>query len=153
MSDKDQEIQELKDRLSKIEEEKSQSIKKDSKKRRTGCFGWLFGIIVFLFIFSFFTNSGDSETTTYSSANEDTFKNDREKISSLLAEQGLTSYWSQDTSLWIENPGSNKAELERFGYELCDATKSAGIRNAYVITVWQSLRNGPNGKIVKVQCF
>ncbi len=153
MSDKDQEIQELKDRLSKIEEEKSQSIKKDSKKRRTGCFGWLFGIIVFLFIFSFFTNSGDSETTTYSSANEDTFKNDREKISSLLAEQGLTSYWSQDTSLWIENPGSNKAELERFGYELCDATKSAGIRNAYVITFWQSLRNGPNGKIVKVQCF
>ncbi len=153
MSDKDQEIQELKDRLSKIEEEKSQSIKKDSKKRRTGCFGWLFGIIVFLFIFSFFTNSGDSETTTYSSANEDTFKNDREKISSLLADQGLTSYWSQDTSLWIENPGSNKAELERFGYELCDATKSAGIRNAYVITFWQSLRNGPNGKIVKVQCF
>lgn len=153
MSDKDQEIQELKDRLSKIEEEKSQSIKKDSKKRRTGCFGWLFGIIVFLFIFSFFTNSGDSETTTYSSANEDTFKNDKEKISSLLADQGLTSYWSQDTSLWIENPGSNKAELERFGYELCDATKSAGIRNAYVITFWQSLRNGPNGKIVKVQCF
>jgi hypothetical protein len=153
MSDKDQEIQELKDRLSKIEEEKSQSIKKDSKKRRTGCFGWLFGIIVFLFIFSFFTNSGDSETTTYSSANEDTFKNDREKISSLLADQGLTSYWSQDTSLWIENPGSNKAELERFGYELCDATKSAGIRNPYIITFWQSLRNGPNGKIVKVQCF
>lgn len=153
MSDKDQEIQELKDRLSKIEEEKSQSIKKDSKKRRTGCFGWLFGIIVFLFIFSFFTNSGDSETTTYSSANEDTFNNDRQKISSLLADQGLTSYWGQDTSLWIENPGSNKAELERFGYELCDATKSAGIRNAYVITFWQSLRNGPNGKIVKVQCF
>jgi hypothetical protein len=153
MGDKDQEIQELKDRLNKIEVEKSQNLKKDSEKKRIGCFGWLFLIIVFLFIFSFFNNSGDSETTTYSSPKEDTFKNDREKILSLLTDQGLTAYWGQDISLWIENPGSNKAELERFGYELCDATKSAGISNDYIITFWQSLRNGPSGQIAKVKCF
>ena len=155
MNDKQKEIDRLKERLEKLENSKEEPLQVEivERKRKTGCFGWLFGIIVFLFIFSFFTNSGDSETTTYPSTNADTFKKDREKISSLLADQGLTSYWGQDTSLWIENPGSNKTELERFGYELCDATKSAGIRNAYIITFWQSLRNGPNGKIARVKCL
>tara|TARA_Y100001935_G_C17299858_1_gene508494 strand:+ start:250 stop:1092 length:843 start_codon:yes stop_codon:yes gene_type:complete len=83
----------------------------------------------------------------------DVAKQNREKIISSLNDQGFTAYWGQDISLWIENPGLSKAELERFGYNFCDATKSAGMRKGYVISFWQSLRNGPNGQIAKVRCF
>lgn len=83
----------------------------------------------------------------------DVAKQNREKIISSLSDQGFTAYWGQDASLWIENPGNSKAELERFGYRFCDATKNAGMNKGYIITFWQSLRNGPNGQIVKVKCF
>ena len=83
----------------------------------------------------------------------DVAKQNREKIVSSLAKQGFNSYWGQDISLWIENPGYSYAELESFGYKFCDATKSAGMTKSYTITFWQSLRNGPNGQILKVRCF
>ena len=83
----------------------------------------------------------------------DVAKKNRDKIVSFLANQGFKSYWGQDSSLWIENPGNSKSELERFGYNFCDVTKNAGMKKKYIITFWQSLRNGPNGQIAKVRCF
>ena len=83
----------------------------------------------------------------------DVAKQYRDQIISSLSDQGVTAYWGQDTSLWIENPGNTKAELERFGYSFCDITKSSGMKQSYIITFWQSLKNGPNGQIVKVKCF
>ena len=77
----------------------------------------------------------------------------RSQIIASLTEQNFQAYWGQDTSLWIESPGYSKFELERFGYKLCDLTKDSGMKQSYIITFWQSLRNGPNGQIVKVNCF
>ena len=68
-----------------------------------------------------------------------------------LNKQGFDSYWSQDTSLWIENPGYTSPELEMLGYKLCDLSKDSGMSQKYVITFWQNLKNGPNGKIINVK--
>ena len=77
----------------------------------------------------------------------------RAQLIASLAEQGFQAYWGQDNSLWIENPGVSESELERYGYKLCDVTRSSGWKQSYIITFWQSLRNGPSGQILKVNCF
>ena len=77
----------------------------------------------------------------------------RSQIIASLDKQDFNAYWGQDSSLWIENPGSTVSELERFGYKLCDITKDWGYKQSYIITFWQSLRNGPSGQILKVKCF
>lgn len=68
-------------------------------------------------------------------------------FSELLAEQGLKSYWAQDKSLWIENPGGmSKMDLEKIGNSLCGYNQGF-----FVVTFWQNIRV-PSGEIVKVTC-
>ena len=71
------------------------------------------------------------------------------KLTAVLDGAGFNSVWSQDISLWIENPGGlTKMDLEKIGYTICDSTSGLGF---YVITFWQSIR-GPSGKITNVTC-
>ena len=71
------------------------------------------------------------------------------KVTEILDGAGFNSVWSQDISLWIENPGGfTEMDLEKIGYTICDSTPGIGF---YVITFWQSIR-GPSGKITNVTC-
>tara|TARA_A100001015_G_scaffold148324_1_gene164525 strand:- start:238 stop:741 length:504 start_codon:yes stop_codon:yes gene_type:complete len=167
MNDKEEEIKELKERLKKLEDSNSKELKEE--KAQPGCLSQLLVILLIVmglsFVLSYFSSDSTGESssiedisiTDKSEKNEkpkvDVAKRNRDQIVSSLFDQGFKSYWGQDSSLWIENPGNSKAELERFGYGFCDATKNAGMNQSYIITFWQSLRNGPSGQIVKVKCF
>ena len=76
----------------------------------------------------------------------------RTQIITSLGNANFDAYWGQDSSLWIENSGYSKSELETFGYKFCDITKNY-YNESYIITFWQSLKNGPKGQILKVNCF
>jgi len=68
-------------------------------------------------------------------------------FSEMLTEVGLRSYWSQSSSLWVENPGGmSKLDLEKIGNSLCGFGQGF-----FVVTFWQNI-NGPSGKITKVTC-
>ena len=169
MSDKDKEIQELKERLNKLENSekseydalKDQEYEKLKKENKSGCLTNIFILaLVFGLLFWFVSDDSDSsikeesaEEVKQEAPKVDIAKKNREQIITSLVGQDFTAYWGQDTSLWIENPGYSKAELERFGYRFCDVTKNAGMNQSYIITFWQSLRNGPSGQILKVNCF
>ncbi len=163
MSDKENEIKELKERLNKLENSQDLNEKKIKKKKKSGCLSKLFEyllIIALIVGFVAWLTSGDSdvenETTKIQTQEiQKVDKNDevRAIITASLQKQNFYAYWSQGSSLWIENPGYSKLELEKVGYNLCDTTKNSGYRESYIITFWQSLKNGPNGQIVKVKCF
>ena len=160
MSDKNEEIKELKERLEKLEE--SNPKEQEKEKAEPGCLSQIFALLFIVIVASYFLYD-DSET---SSSTEDVTAeqqkttpledpNDkyRAQLIDILTEQSFQAYWGQDNSLWIENPGVSESELERYGYKFCDATKSSGWKQSYIITFWQSLRNGPSGQILKVNCF
>jgi hypothetical protein len=68
-------------------------------------------------------------------------------FSDMLNQAGLRNYWSQDSSLWVENPGGmSKMDLEKIGNTLCGYGQGF-----FVVTFWQNI-NGPSGQIVKVTC-
>ena len=74
-------------------------------------------------------------------------KSNQLKFSESLNKAGLRNYWSQDISLWVENPGGlTKLDMEKIGYSLCGYNQGF-----FVVTFWQSL-DGPNGKITSVTC-
>ena len=155
--DKDNEIKELKERLNKIEGSQSSEQEKPKDKNKPGV---LANIITLVLIISLIVwlFSDDSESPTSNEVVQETPKIDindqyKSQIIASLTEQSFQAYWGQGTSLWIENPGYSKSELERFGYKLCDSTKDSGMKQSYIITFWQSLRNGPRGQILKVDCF
>ena len=161
MNNKDKEIQELKDKLSQLEGSSSSDNKKEEDKKP----GFLSKIISIVFVMAvigwFLSDDSDSSSSTEdvkaeqqkTTPLEDPNDKYRAQIIASLAKQDFQAYWGQDNSLWIENPGFPKSELERFGYQLCDVTKAFGLKQSYIITFWQSLRNGPNGQILKVNCF
>lgn len=159
MSDKENEIKELKERLEKLEESNPKEQKEEETK--PGCLSQILVLLVIVIGVGYFFYDDSDNSTNEESAEEvkqeapkvDVAKKNREQIITSLAKQDFNAYWGQDTSLWIENPGYSKAELERFGYRFCDATKNAGMNQSYIITFWQSLRNGPSGQILKVNCF
>ena len=71
----------------------------------------------------------------------------QKSFSEMLAKVGLRSYWSQSSSLWVENPGGmSKLDLEKIGNSLCGFGQGF-----FVVTFWQNI-NGPSGKITKVTC-
>jgi len=173
MNDKDEEIRKsnenllspdlesLEDPLYKILKDIEQEKFKKEHKRA----GWLLNIVIitfFMALAAWLISNGSKEPLLI----EDTKIEKQETTSSQtrnsllkaiivdnLTKQGFDSYWSQDTSLWIETPGYSSYELETLGYGLCDATKESGMSQKYIITFWQSLKNGPNGKITNVKCF
>lgn len=54
------------------------------------------------------------------------------KILEVLNQAGLKNYWSQDYSLWVENPGGlTKLDLEKIGNSLCSYNQGF-----FVITFW-----------------
>tara|TARA_B100000809_G_scaffold220177_1_gene227785 strand:+ start:191 stop:676 length:486 start_codon:yes stop_codon:yes gene_type:complete len=161
MNDKDNEIKELKERLNKIEGSQSSEQEKPKDKNKPGFLANILTLVIFISFIVWFV-SDDSESPTSDEVVKEEIQetpkidiNDqyRSQIIASLTEQNFQAYWGQDTSLWIESPGYSKFELERFGYKLCDLTKDSGMKQSYIITFWQSLRNGPNGQIVKVNCF
>ena len=173
--DKDKEIHELRERLDKLEgsnkSEHEQLKDMDSEKltlkmamaqNKAGCFAnIIFIILIVAGALWFFMDDSDGSSATADTevANQKTApivdknKQYRSQIVASLAKQDYEAYWGQDSSLWIENPGFSAAELETFGYKLCDITKNFGMKQSYIITFWQSLRNGPKGQILKVKCF
>ena len=160
MSDKDEEIKELKERLEKLEESNPKEQKKE--KAEPGCLSQIFALLFIVIVVSYFLYD-DSETSLSTedvtaeqqktTPLEDPNDKRRAQLIDILNEQGFQAYWGQDNSLWIENPGVSELELERYGYKFCDVTKSSGWKQSYIITFWQSLRNGPSGQILKVNCF
>ena len=161
MSDKDNEIKELKERLNKIEGSQRVEEEKSKEKNKPGVLANLMtGVIFISLIVWFFSDDSESPTSNEVAKEEiqvtpkiDINDQYRSQIITSLTKQNIQAYWGQDTSLWIENPDYSKSDLERFGYKLCDATKKGGIKLSYIITFWQSLRNGPKGQIIKVNCF
>jgi|GEM_PF-5908483 len=160
MNDKEREIKELKDKLSQLEGSSSSDNKKEEDKKP----GFLSKIISIVFVMAvigwFLSDDSDSSSSTEDVKAEqqktipleDPNDKYRAQIIASLAKQDFNAYWGQDSSLWIENPGFTESELERFGYKLCDITKDWGYKQSYIITFWQSLRNGPSGQILKVKC-
>ena len=68
-------------------------------------------------------------------------------FSDMLSQVGLKSYWSQNNSLWVENPGGmSELDLEKIGNSLCGYGQGF-----FVVTFWQNIRS-PNGKITSVTC-
>ena len=68
-------------------------------------------------------------------------------FSDMLNQAGLRNYWTQDSSLWVENPGGmSKLDLEKIGNSLCGYGQGF-----FVVTFWQNI-NGPSGQITKVTC-
>jgi len=170
MNDKEKEINELKERLNRLETsqdplyEKLKNDERDKLKEENKTGGWLVNIFAFILIFglaAWLLNDDTDETSTTEVVKiekQETKKIDRNSqykvmMVDTLNKQGFDSYWSQDTSLWIENPGYTSPELEMLGYKLCDLSKDSGMSQKYVITFWQNLKNGPNGKIINVKCF
>ena len=77
---------------------------------------------------------------TVSKASQKTF-------SDMLNQVGLSNYWAQDSSLWVENPGGfSKMDLEKIGNSLCGYNQGF-----FVVTFWQNIRV-PSGQITKVTC-
>ena len=161
MNDKEKEIKELKDKLSQLEESTNSDNKKEEGKK-PGFLGKIISIVFVMAVIGWFLqDDSDSSSLTEDVMSEqqkttpleDPNDKYRAQIIASLAKQDFQAYWGQDNSLWIENPGFPKSELERFGYQLCDVTKAFGLKQSYIITFWQSLRNGPNGQILKVNCF
>jgi hypothetical protein len=161
MNDEDREIKELKERLNKLENRQSVGKEKTKEKDKPGMLTNIMTVFLLLFLLVWLFGGGSESPPSDESANveiEATPKVDvndqyRSIVIESLKQQNIQSYWGQDTSLWIENPGWSKSELERFGYRHCDATKSSGMKQSYIITFWQSLTNGPKGQIIKVKCF
>ena len=160
MSDKDEEIKELKERLEKLEESNPKEQKKE--KAEPGCLSQIFALLFIVIVVSYFlyddseTSSSTEDVTAEQQKTtplEDPNDKHRAQLIDILTEQGFLAYWGQDNSLWIENPGVSESELERYGYKFCDVTRSSGWKQSYIITFWQSLRNGPSGQILKVNCF
>ena len=161
MNDKDNEIKELKERLNKIEGSQSSEQEKPKDKNKPGFLANILTLVIFISFIVWFV-SDDSESPTSDEVVKEEIQetpkidpNDQYRAAFVagLASQGFDSYWSQDSSLWIENKGWSKAALESFGYQLCDGGRDEGVPFKYIITFWQSLSNGPNGQIVKVNCF
>jgi len=161
MNNKDKEIQELKDKLSQLEGSSSSDNKKEEDKK-PGFLSKIISIVLFMAVIGWFlSDDSDSSSSTEdvtaeqqkTTPLEDPNDKYRAQLIASLAEQGFQAYWGQDNSLWIENLGASESELERYGYKLCDVTRSSGWKQSYIITFWQSLRNGPNGQILKVNCF
>jgi len=151
MNDKEKEIKELKERLEKLEKTDDSNESKPDKKKKSGC---LIVLLVLFIIGVFMDDSTDNnEKKQQKSSKEEKYAQSRSQIIASLDKQGFNAYWSQDISLWIENPGLSQYELESFGYKLCDITKGWGYKKNYTITFWQSLRNGPSGQITKVRCY
>jgi len=68
-------------------------------------------------------------------------------FSDMLTQVGLSSYWAQSNSLWVQNPGSmKKLDLENIGNSLCGYGQGF-----FVVTFWQNIRS-PSGKITTVTC-
>jgi len=170
MNDKGKEINELKERLSRLESsqdplyEKLKNDERDKFKKENktaGCLGNIIASILVLGLAAWLIDDDADETSATEAVKidkQETKKIDRNNqykvmMVDTLNKQGFDSYWSQDTSLWIENPGYTSPELEMLGYKLCDLSKDSGMSQRYVITFWQSLKNGPNGKIINVKCF
>jgi len=71
----------------------------------------------------------------------------KNKINQVLDKSGLKYTWPQNSSLWIENPGSwTKLEMEKAGHMLCR------IDRGFIVTWWQDI-NGPRGQILKIRCL
>ena len=167
MNDKDKEINELKERLNKLEnsqnsdDETPKDLEKEKIEKKAG---FIVNTIVFFLIFAgliwLFGDDSDSSVESEVSKTEEKKSTPSEDRNAIYRTQIITSlrnanfdaYWGQDSSLWIENSGYSKSELETFGYKLCDTTKNY-YNESYIITFWQSLKNGPNGQILKVNCF
>lgn len=74
-------------------------------------------------------------------------KESQKKFSDMLNGVGLNNYWSQDSSLWIENPGGmSKMDLQKIGNTLCGYNQGF-----FVVTFWQNI-SAPSGQILKVTC-
>ena len=167
MNDKDREINELKERLNKLEnsqnsdDETPKDLEKEKIEKKAGCIA---NIIVFILIVAgliwLFGDDSDSSVESEVSKTEEKKSTPSEDRNAIYRTQIITSlgnanfdaYWGQNSSLWIENPGYSRAELETFGYKLCGTTKDY-YNESYIITFWQSLKNGPKGQILKVNCF
>lgn len=167
MNDKDKEINELKERLNKLEnsqnsdDETPKDLEKEKIEKKAG---FIANIIVFILIVAgliwLFGDDSDSSVESEVSKTEEKKSTPSEDRNAIYRTQIITSlgnanfdaYWGQDSSLWIENSGYSKSELETFGYKFCDITKNY-YNESYIITFWQSLKNGPKGQILKVNCF
>ncbi len=167
MNDKDREINELKERLNKLEnsqnsdDETPKDLEKEKIEKKAG---FIANIIVFILIVAgliwLFGDDSDSSVESEVSKTEEKKSTPSEDRNAIYRTQIITSlgnanfdaYWGQNSSLWIENPGYSRAELETFGYKLCGTTKDY-YNESYIITFWQSLKNGPKGQILKVNCF
>ena len=74
-------------------------------------------------------------------------KESQKTFSDMLNQVGLSNYWAQDSSLWVENPGGfSKMDLEKIGNSLCGYNQGF-----FVVTFWQNIRV-PSGQITKVTC-
>ena len=82
-------------------------------------------------------------------ARADVSSSGQAQIKSVLDGLGIKSYWPQNISLWIENPGWSEQEMKYVGNQICSSTIHLG---TYTLTYWQRL-NGPKGKILKVRCY
>ena len=171
MNDKDKEINELRERLNKLEnsqnsdsEELVDSEYEKLKEEVAQKYGWAINLFIFILIIAglvwLFGDDSDSSVESEVSKTEVKKSTPSEELNATYRTQIITSlgnanfdaYWGQSSSLWIENPGYSRAELETFGYKLCDTTKNY-YNESYIITFWQSLKNGPRGQILKVNCF
>ena len=167
MNDKDKEINELKERLNKLEnsqnsdDETPKDLEKEKIEKKAG---FIANIMVFILsvagLIWLFGDDSDSSVESEVSKTEEKKSTPSEDRNAIYRTQIITSlgkanfdaYWGQDSSLWIENSGYSKSELETFGYKFCDITKNY-YNESYIITFWQSLKNGPKGQILKVNCF
>ena len=86
-----------------------------------------------------------------SSAQSDVTPKNQAGIKLVLDDIGLKSVWAQNISLWIQNPGWSKSEMETFGNQVCTHTNKYNL-GSYTVTFWQSI-SGPRGKITKVRCY
>ena len=74
-------------------------------------------------------------------------KESQKIFSNMLKQVGLSNYWAQDSSLWVENPGGfSKIDLEKIGNSLCGYNQGF-----FVVTFWQNIK-APSGQILKVTC-
>ena len=134
------------------------------KKKRLRKDGWAINLFIFILIIAvlvwLFGDDSDSSVESEvsktevkkSTPSEDLNAAYRTQIITSLGNANVDAYWGQSSSLWIENPGYSRAELETFGYKICDTTKDY-YKESYIITFWQSLKNGPSGQILKVNCL
>ena len=84
----------------------------------------------------------------FSNASFATVSKESQKIfSDMLNQVGLSNYWAQDSSLWVENPGGfSQMDLEKIANSLCGYNQGF-----FVVTFWQNIR-APSGQITKVTC-